>query len=512
MVGLKNTIWLMFVVLYSACNSDTNYQEKGSEPAESALVEEISEHKPEAGFEEPSDTLFLDGPGVVFFMPNALDLDKWAPDASTLEGLESAVGNFAFNASVVADSLSNHGIEVHFTDRNVIVQAYDQQQHLIVRDHSSALMGLSMSDGHQPPITLYGLQDPTSWWGELEDYYFVQPETITPLLQYFKPKSSKRLHIYTSHSEILNQTGSKIQTYWHKVLSEKLARRASKFRMSFFGYYQFPLGDSLTALICRVPSISDESAIYLFVWDQARKEVIQELQLAENIWSDGLIKVKDSWISPGPGTDEYQIVQRQREARFEKGERVERDQMRLWVWSQGTLQSRSAATLAKSNYQLKDWTSFQEHQTKPIPAHLTIVDDEFAWLPLQTGDMTYEHIILELPKPYDIQKEPIANQYHSNQIDTIFTLNRPQTTFRFYGTPEEHILISGSTQEVGLAFKNGIQIGMLKNDFVDTFEKLAQRQDIPDEIRITSRSKDRIITCYFQSDTLSKLEITHYIH
>ncbi len=508
---VKKTIWIL-VGVTSACNSPTSFTEQTEEVAESAQVEESWAEDAATQLTELSDTLYLDQPGVVFFMPNALDLEQWASDASTLEGLESAVGDFAYNASIMADSLTNRGIDVQFTDRNFILYNQQGKDHLISRDHSSALMGISMSDGDNNPKTIFGLQTPSSWWNELEDYYFAEPTAVTPLLQHFKSLTPKRLHIYTSHGEILNQTGAKINPQWHPTLSKKLANRARKFRMSFFGYYQFSLGDSMVALICRVPSISDESAINLFVWDQRQKTVVAELPLAENIWSDGLIRVKDSWIVPGERPNEYRFIQRQREARFKNGKRVEEDQMSLWVWNGGQLKAQSSNNLVKTRYPLKDWASFHEPKIQPKPNHFTFVDDEFAWLPLATGDMTYENIILELQKPYELQKEPIANQYQQSQIDTIFTLSRPATTFRFYGTPEDHILISGTTEELGLTFKKGIQIGMPKSSFGAVFPKLQNKDFIPDEIRITSKNGDRIIKCYFQSDTLAKLEITHYIH
>ncbi len=505
------SIWLV-LVLSGACNSSANLQEQETaETSSPVLIEETWVEESTVAMEAP-DTFYLNDPGVVFFMPNAVDLEQWALDASTLEGLESAVGNFAYNASIIADSLTQRGIEVHFTDRKVIAQTQSGDPYIIVRDRSSALMGISMNNGEHDPNTIFGLYEPDTWWSELEEYFSVKAETFTPLLDHFKPIVPQQLHVYTSHNEILNQTGAKIHSHWHPVLNDKLAKRARKYRMSFFGYYQFPLGDSLIALVCRVPSISDESAIKLFVWDQQTEKVINSLALAENIWSDGLIRVKDSWITPGQVSHNFKIVQRQREARFENGKRVEHDEMLHWIWRNGQLQTQPTASLSKANYQLKDWASFQEHESKPEPGHLTFVDDEFAWLPLKTGDMTYEHIILELPKPYEVQKEPIANQYRTTQIDTIFILSRTATSFRFYGTPEEYILIDGVTEESGLTFKNGIKIGMPKTDFAKTFERLSSHSSIPDEIRIKSRSGDRIITCYFQSDTLSKLQVTHYIH
>ncbi len=500
--------YTIFIFFLGACSAPQNYAEE-SVPAESAMTPVAATtmvHPVE------DDTLFVTSKSVVFFTPNEEDLQSLKLDQGAKEGIRLAVGDFAYYASVIADSLQSQSIPVVFTDKKFIALPQASDGLVIDRQQSNSLMGVALYDGTGTPQVIYGLQTHLTLWAAISKYFSVAESPSLPLLDYFQDIAPKQLHIYTSHSEILNQTGKRIDPSWHLKFGTYLAQRARKYHMGLFGYYKFPLQDSLVATICRVPSRFDESAIHLFVWDEKTQQVIHQLQLAENIWNDQWIMVMDSWINQDPTTGKFEIIQRKKEAKVENGQRHETDSLYRWKLSGRKLLRSSAAGLTTRNYPLKDWASYEE---APAPAAITeiaIVDEEFVWLPLPTGDLTYENLILEIPKGYSLAKEPIANQFNKHQMDTLFTLSKADLEFKFYRTPHDNLIIGGSLSTGAVRFKNGVQIGMGKAAFAQVFEKLKHRTELPDLINIKSKNGDRIFSCKFQNDTLAHIKLTNYIH
>ena len=168
----------------------------------------------------------------------------------------------------------------------------------------------------------------------------------------------------------------------------------------------------------------------------------------------------------------------------------------------------STKGLNLNDFPLQDWDSYQE----PVkPTEFTIVDPDYAWLPLVTGDLTWENIILEFPKPFTIEKEPIPNQLVPNQVDTLVTISRPQMNFRFYRSPERNIVIGGTITDSSLEFKKGIKVGMTKPAFALAFESI-DGTAFPDLVKISSKQQDRIISYFFQNDLLIRIEFTNFIH
>jgi hypothetical protein len=58
-----------------------------------------------------------------------------------------------------------------------------------------------------------------------------------------------------------------------------------KRKMNFFAAYSLPMGKHHTGLLLRTPSIYWESAIYLLLWNNEQKKVVDQLQVAE-WWGD----------------------------------------------------------------------------------------------------------------------------------------------------------------------------------------------------------------------------------
>ena len=508
---MRALVYIILLLTSLGCSHQQDLQ-KEPVPAQSAVNTNLSPSYTDEPTVTDPDTLFINNEGVVFFTPSVQELQNISPDQGTVEGVSMAVGDFAYYASIVADSLEQHAIPVVFTDKKYIAIPLEAGPVLVDRAQNGSFMGLVAFDGQNAPLVINGLHTHLSMWASITDYFSVEHQQALPLWDYFKSAVPQDLHIYSSHSDILNQTGQRLDPSYHSKFGAAASRRADKFRMSFYGYYKFALKDSLMATVCRIPSRYDESAINLYIWDQVTQTVTQQLPLAENIWNDQWIMVMDSWINGEPANGSFEIIQRKKEARMKDGQRQEWDSLYRWVWKGHGFVRAGTQGLAKRNFPLKDWASYEEPPTPHTANQVTITDEDFVWLPLETGDLTWENVILEIPKPYTVEKEPIANQINQSQIDTIYTLKQRELQFKFYRTPEKHHVIEGRVGNNSMVFKNGLQVGITKSQFQSLFTKLSQRNSIPDRVTVRSSQGDRVFTCKFQNDTLMSIELTNYLH
>jgi len=451
--------------------------------------------------------LSVTGPSVIFYVPKAGELNALIPDHASFEGLVQAIGDFAYYAGIVSDSLESRQIPVYYTDQHTIRLGPDQ--FTIERNENKAPMGMILYDGVDQYKVLPGMQTHLSLLAAIADFFYLQQDHSIPLEDYFDPANSTHLHIYSSHSDILNQVGRRIDPGYYPKFGQQLARRAGKYHMSLFAYHKFNLTDSMKVFICRVPSIYDESSVKLYIWDSVVEQVVDEMQIAENVWNEQWILVKDSWITLGPDTGRFSFITRKKEARMNQGKRVETDSLFRWQWTGSQFKPLPVSGLSLKEFPLKDWQSYQEPQ---LPSEIAIIDEDYVWLPLETGDLTWENIIMELPKPYSIDKEPIENQLAARQIDTLITISRPNLRLKFYQAPDNILLVNGEVTDGSLSLKRGVKVGISKMDFIRIFEKLSSYQSIPDQIEVRSKTSDRIISYSFKGDTLVRIEFTNFIH
>ncbi|GJM27921.1 MAG: hypothetical protein DHS20C17_05560 [Cyclobacteriaceae bacterium] len=458
--------------------------------------------------EDASDSIFVSGQSVIFYAPSAKELAKFTIDNATREGVRKAIGEFAYYASIVSDSLKSKNIPVYFTENPHIVFDQGSYSYDIEHDNNSSLLGLILFNGQDQPVVLPGMQTHFSVLSAVNDFFSMNTAGTIPLLEYFDEVDTHTLHIYSSHSDILNQTGQKINPNYYPKFGTKLSSRADKYHMSMYAYHKFKLEDSLVAIICRVPSMYDESAIKLYIWDQQAESVLDQIELAENVWNEQWIMVKDSWISLTPDQGLFSLVQRKREARMADGLRSETDSLYQWNWTNSGFKQMPVSELLIDNYRLKDWESYQEPQS---PAEITFVDEDYVWLPLETGDLTWENIIMQLPKPFKQIKEPVESTLVKGQVDTLVTISQTNVSFKFYRSPIGTLIIGGNVSTPVIKFKNGLRVGLTKKEIAPMFNRL-NSSPIPDVVRIRSKQGDRTISCFFMNDSLNSIEFTNYIH
>ncbi len=488
-----------------ACGQQKDLREVAT-PADS-YAEKVTDRM-EPTDSDPDNLTVLER-SVVFYAPKPEELNTKIIDQAIREGLIQAMGDFAYYASIVSDSLESMEISSSYTNKRYITLNQVDGQEVIDRHELKAPMGMILFDGVEQYDLIPGMQTHLSLLASISDFFRVQTTLSVPLLDYFDPLESPSIHIYSSHSDILNQVGRRIHPSYYSEFGETISKKANRFHMSVYAYHKFELSDSLAAFICRVPSTYDESAVKLYVWDMSNQKIISQKLLAENVWNEKWILVKDSWIQKGSEPGKFSFISRQREARVKDGKRTETDSLSGWQWTGTNFQPLSTTGLSLNDYPLRDWDSYQE----PIPpTEITIIDEDFVWLPLETGDLTWENIIMEVPKPYDIDKVPIENRIASLQMDTLITISRTNLRLKFYRAPNDIILVDGEVTDSSIPLKMGIQVGISKMEFASHFDDLSHLEIIPDLIRIRSKSADRIISYSFQQDTLSRIEFTNFIH
>ena len=492
------------------CNHQSNLQE-GSSPAGQEM-EAMPSHEKVINLENDrrlADSAHYVSPSVIFYTPSPDEINQLASDQTAREGLLQAVGDFAYYASIVSDSLENMQVKIHFTNQRYLTFSNDAGDYRFDRLESSSPIGLILYDGQGVPENVPGMQTHLSLLATISNRFNSSTEPERPLLEYFEPIEPTRLHVFSTHSDILNQTGNKIDPVHYPKLGSSIASRAGKFHMSVFAYQKFEIKDSLQAIICRVPSRYDESAVKLFIWNPALGQVVDELELAENVWNEQWIMVKDSWISLDHETGTISIIQRKKEAEMNEGARKESDNLYQWVWSGSGFMPITTSGISKNDFPLKDWESYQEPES---PKEITLVDENYVWLPLTTGDLSWENLILLLPRPFSIKKEPIKNQLALKQIDTLVTISRPGVSLKFYRSPGENLIVEGSISDSSILFKQNLKVGMSKVEFVQTFDKLSNHQAVPDLVKVRSINHDRVLSYYFQNDTLARIEVMNFIH
>lgn len=79
---------------------------------------------------------------------------------------------------------------------------------------------------------------------------------------------------------------------------------------NIFSCFKFPISEENTGLLVRWPSQYSETAIYLFVWDNKNKRIIEQKELADAFGDEGWYFVQDAWIKDLNKDDHLDIITR----------------------------------------------------------------------------------------------------------------------------------------------------------------------------------------------------------
>ncbi len=133
--------------------------------------------------------------------------------------------------------------------------------------------------------------------------------TNTDLLKLFKEISLNELHVWAVNdkSEGNKYNGSIIDTLFFPLFGEYMTQYKSYYTnpetqitkysgYNLFASYKFPINNYLTALILRVPSQYDESAISIWIYNSKFNRLTKSIELADSFGDENWYFNKDSWI------------------------------------------------------------------------------------------------------------------------------------------------------------------------------------------------------------------------
>ena len=133
--------------------------------------------------------------------------------------------------------------------------------------------------------------------------------TYTDLLKLFKEISLNELHVWAVNdkSEGNKYNGNKIDTLFFPLFGEYMTPYKSYYRnpetqlIMYSGYdlfasYKFPINNHLTALILRVPSQYEESAISIWIYNSKLNCLTKSIVLADSFGDENWYFNMDSWI------------------------------------------------------------------------------------------------------------------------------------------------------------------------------------------------------------------------
>lgn len=133
--------------------------------------------------------------------------------------------------------------------------------------------------------------------------------TYTDLLKLFKEISLNELHVWAVNEKYEGNKyiGNKIDTLFFPLFGEYMTPYKSYYRnpetqiITYSGYdlfasYKFPINSHQTALILRVPSQYEESAISIWIYNSESNRLTKSIELADRFGDENWYFMKDSWI------------------------------------------------------------------------------------------------------------------------------------------------------------------------------------------------------------------------
>jgi len=131
----------------------------------------------------------------------------------------------------------------------------------------------------------------------------------TDLLKLFKEISLKELHVWAVSDKNGGNKykGNIIDTLFFPLFGEymtpyKMYNINPKTNITeysgynLFASYKFPINNYLTALILRVPSQYEESAVAIWIYNSKSDKLTQSIELADSFGDENWYFLKDSWI------------------------------------------------------------------------------------------------------------------------------------------------------------------------------------------------------------------------
>jgi hypothetical protein len=153
-------------------------------------------------------------------------------------------------------------------------------------------------------------------------------------------------------------------------------------------------------------------------------------------------------------------------------------------------------------------SSYQQESLEEGKDSVLILKDEFASNPFELGE-DYISSLYKLA-PLEVKIETHLNRHVDNQVDTSFYFLFEDSEIQIYKYPDEQLVLNAVLSEERIPLKNGIKMGMSKEDFVKYLPLVNKRHVIKDTIKIYDVTAIQNIEFIFQKNQLRRISFEGY--
>lgn len=127
--------------------------------------------------------------------------------------------------------------------------------------------------------------------------------------------------------------------------------------------------------------------------------------------------------------------------------------------------------------------------------------DSFAESPFKAGSIV--NLFSKSPKAdWKIKREVVRDNQIPFKADSMLTVRVGWNKLIYYKNKEELIPYFAKINDNSFSFKRDIQIGMMKTNFAQKFEKLKSEESLPSVIQIANPNNREVYNFIFYQDTL----------
>lgn len=191
-----------------------------------------------------------------------------------------------------------------------------------------------------------------------------EKDSANIFLNTFQDISVDTLHVYSQFG-VNKETkfqGKKIdKSFYHYFAFDKSLTYELKDdngpKDNIYSCYKLKLSDSKTGLVVRTPSKYDETAIDLFVWDNATKRIESKETLSDSFGDEGCFFAQDAWITDMNKDGKLDIVKRKKDHSVDLDNPTtvsNTDSIAVFLLKDNKFQ-KSTLQIDKNKFQLQHW-------------------------------------------------------------------------------------------------------------------------------------------------------------
>jgi len=123
---------------------------------------------------------------------------------------------------------------------------------------------------------------------------------------------------------------------------------------------------------------------------------------------------------------------------------------------------------------------------------------------------TIKNFKANLPSSFKLQVYSMKNLHNPSIIDTIYRFHqRKSELFIYKNVNNKELFFAGNIYTDKIELRNGVKVGMARNDFFQCFSNL--KPNAKDTIRISSKRATNSVNFIFKNNKLTVIKLDNYI-